>query len=168
MPFSLINLYFFLLLPFPIISCLPGVSLHGGFNFMVFCRGKYFIFFTRVAGTFVLIIIITWLLSTQISWPQQLLKQILIMLIFFLLTAKSLQLCYNFSVIRSKKVSKILLEIRQLKYCQVILRQSSTARSDQGLDICMLNLLGLLFGASTRGFKISWFCNWYKLTENLH
>ena len=29
--FSLIDLYFLLLLPFPIISCFPGISLHVGY-----------------------------------------------------------------------------------------------------------------------------------------
>ena len=41
---SLIGLYF-LLLPFSIISCLPGVSLHVFFlNFVGFCGGIYFTF----------------------------------------------------------------------------------------------------------------------------
>ena len=43
-PFSLIDLHFHLLLPFPIISCLLDISLHVGFNFIGFCQGKCFIF----------------------------------------------------------------------------------------------------------------------------
>ena len=49
--FSLVGLYFLLLLPFPIISCLPSVSLHGGFNFTGFCWGKYFIFLFMLLST---------------------------------------------------------------------------------------------------------------------
>ena len=55
---SLIGLYF-LLLPFSIISCLPGVSLHVFFKLCRILRRHIFYLFTHVAGTCVLIIITT-------------------------------------------------------------------------------------------------------------
>ena len=46
--FSLVDLYFLLLLPFPIISSLPDVNCMGVSNFIGFCCGKYFIFLSML------------------------------------------------------------------------------------------------------------------------
>ena len=57
-PFSLIDLYFLFLLPFPIISCLQCVSSHVGFNLIWFCLDIYFTLLLMLLWTCVIIIII--------------------------------------------------------------------------------------------------------------